>query len=447
MEECVLERFGKFQLFERIGEGGMAEVYLAQPLDASLSKLVAVKRILPNFQGDPAFEEMFRTEGKIAMQFRHSAIIAVHEMGVIHGCHYMSMEYFPGKPLATIINLLSTSPVKLSIPEKVAIIRSIAEALQYVHNFTDHGDRTEFIHRDISPHNIMVGFDGAAKLIDFGIAKDASNETTQSKYIKGKIAYMSPEQVNSESLNKQTDIFSLGIVLWELLAERKLFVGRTVQEISEKVREFRVPPLSRYQPDMSEMLNSICQKALSRDLSTRYSSAGAMVHDLNAYLRSGVEEVQQRYIAEIMRNLFHEDFQILRDMLNRYEGKSESASTPITSPLRYSADSNSYLKHRKKKRPEKSQIPFLALNVLLSLSALLIGYSFFKRPAENIPTKAYQVVEAPRPELTNLTPAPPLRPPPIMPKIDPKRKVASQLRIKSPAKAKPKVKSKSTKHR
>jgi eukaryotic-like serine/threonine-protein kinase len=169
----MLERFGKFEFLEKIGEGGMAEVFLAKPSDASFSKLVAVKRLLPQLKDDYSFLEMFRREGSIAMRFRHPSIIAVYEMGAIDGQPYISMEYFPGKPVARVMNRLRDSGQALALLDKITIIKRIAEALHYIHEFSDYGENdAQIIHRDISPHNIMIGFNGVSKLIDFGIAHD-----------------------------------------------------------------------------------------------------------------------------------------------------------------------------------------------------------------------------------------------------------------------------------
>ena len=326
-----MQTFGKFQLLERIGTGGMAEIFLAKPLDASMSKLVAVKRILPHLMDDPTFHEMFRRECAIVLRFRHHSIIAVHEMGTIEGQHYMSMEYFPGKTLGTLMVSLRKHEKNLDTDLKVQIIKNIAEALQYIHDFSDYGRPTEIIHRDISPHNIMIGFDGATKLIDFGIAKITDRDHTQTKAIKGKVPYMSPEQVRSEKLTKQTDIFSLGVVFWELLAGRKLFTGQTIAELTTKVEECIVPPISIEAPNIPAEIGRICTKALSRETKFRYSSATEMIADIDEYLRSQNAENPQRKLATIVQELFTEELEVLKRQLHSYEFAFEEKTHVVNS--------------------------------------------------------------------------------------------------------------------
>lgn len=314
----------------------MAEIFLARPTDVALSKLVAIKRVLPKLLSDPSFTEMFRREGAIALRFRHHAIIAVHEMGVIHGQHYLSMEFFPGKTLNKISSELRDSKLSLGILEKILIIKNIAEALQYIHDFSAYGSQTEIIHRDISPHNIMVGYDGVTKLIDFGIAKDLS-EGTHSSAIKGKIAYMSPEQVRGETLNKQSDIFSLGIVLWELLAGKKLFTGSSIKEVTQKVEACVIPPIREVEPNVPVALSLICERALSIDCRFRYGSAAELVSDLDEIWKSSSTDGVQKRLGEAVRSLFPEDVKNLHKQLREHEvtngsGLVYSSTTPPPLP-------------------------------------------------------------------------------------------------------------------
>lgn len=323
-----LERFGKFELLEKIGEGGMAEIYLARPIDASFSKLVAVKRLLPQFSDDPSFYEMFRREGAIGMRFRNPAIIAVYEMGAIDSRSYISMEYFPGKTLARVMGRMRDSGQVLSVLDKITIVKKIAEALHYIHEFNDYGEKVQIIHRDISPHNIMIGFNGVTKLIDFGIAKEAQTDTTQSRSIKGKVAYMSPEQVRGDILTRHTDIFSLGIVFWELLAKKKLFTGKTIQEVTAKVSECRVPSLSDRDQAIPPEISRICLKMLTAEPALRYQTAGQVAQDLNDFLRLASAEGREKSIARMMKTLFPEELSQLRHLLKIHEGTQDGLLSP-----------------------------------------------------------------------------------------------------------------------
>jgi serine/threonine protein kinase len=313
-------QFGKFELLEHIGEGGMAEVFLARPSDASLSKLIALKRILPALANNPYFEDMFRREGEIALRFRHPSIVTVYEIGQVQNASYMTMEYLPGKTLAELIRKLQNNKDAMDTASKVSIIKCVADALQYIHDFADYGELTEIIHRDISPHNILIGFDGATKLIDFGIAKLTSGvEVTGSQNLKGKVAYMSPEQVKGLKLTKQTDIFSLGIVLWEILAGKKLFTGKSVGEVSAKVETCEVPPLVEFAPDVPMELRTVCRIALAKETGDRYSSAGEMAADLDNVLRKYYRNRKQKQLSVFLHELFPADVLHLQAVLKKHE--------------------------------------------------------------------------------------------------------------------------------
>ena len=318
-----MKAFGKFQLLEHIGTGGMAEIFLARPGDAALSKLVALKRILPEHAESAYYREMFRREGEIALRFRHPSIVTVHELGKVAGHYYMSMEFFPGKTLAQLIVALRDNPDAVEVKDKALIIKSIADALHYIHEFSDHGEETEIIHRDISPQNILVGFDGATKLIDFGVAKvNTEEEKTASKNLKGKVAYMSPEQVRGEELTKQTDVFSLGVVLWEILTGRKLFTGKSVEEVTRKVEQCDIPIFAEYAATMPMELRIIALKALAKDVGSRYKSAGELSADLDEYLRKQQSDRSQKRLAKALQALFPEDFSHLQSVLKKHEASN-----------------------------------------------------------------------------------------------------------------------------
>jgi serine/threonine protein kinase len=306
----------------------MAEIFLARPLDAALSKLVALKRILPEHSAKAQYREMFRREGEIALRFRHPAIVTVHEVGKVQDSYYMSMEFFPGKTLAQLILRLREDKDALEIRDKVYIIKCIADALQYIHDFSDHGELTEIIHRDISPQNILVGYDGATKLIDFGVAKvNNVEEGTSSKDLKGKIAYMSPEQVLGEDLTKQTDIFSLGIVLWEVLAGRKLFIGNSAKEVSRLVEDCNVPLITQFVPEIPIQLARICHEALAKNVKHRYQNAGDLSADLDDVLRKYPREQSHKRISSVLQRLFPVDVSRLHAVLKKHENSNRSSET------------------------------------------------------------------------------------------------------------------------
>ena len=235
-----METFGDFNIIGAIGKGGMADVALASKKHYP-HILVAIKRINNAYLDNDSFIEMFKREGEIASSLDHRAIAKVHEVGTIDLQPYICMEYIAGKSLANVINSLRDDREKLSVGCKLWIIREVAFALSYIH---ENSNSRGIIHRDVSPHNIMVGFNGCTKLVDFGIAKRLGEaRSTLAGVLKGKVAYMSPEHSSGQELDQRSDIFSLGIVLWELLCGKKLFVGASVEEIALKVQQGEVPPL------------------------------------------------------------------------------------------------------------------------------------------------------------------------------------------------------------
>lgn len=322
-----MERLGKFEILERLGDGGMAEVFLARPLDAALSKLVAVKRILPSHSEDEAFIEMFRREAEIALRMRHPGIVSVYELGFAEGQHYLSMEFFPGVALSRLARALRDQKVGFDFPDALFVARQIAEALQYMHSFQAYGAATEIIHRDVSPQNILVGVDGAVKLIDFGIAKVIDKDSrTKTSVVKGKMAYLSPEQIRGAPLTKQTDIFSLGIVLWEMVAGRKLFAGASMEAVAKKIEACEIPPILAVAPSAPAAVDLICRRALARLPQDRYRTAEEMISDLDEALRDHKRESHQKRVAEAVKLLFPEEVAKLQGFMRKYEGASVERS-------------------------------------------------------------------------------------------------------------------------
>ncbi|RYZ78767.1 MAG: serine/threonine protein kinase, partial [Proteobacteria bacterium] len=217
-----LEQFGKYLLLEKLASGGMAEVYLAKSVGAvGVNKFVAVKRILPQYSQSREYIDMFKEEAKIAVNLNHGNVVSIYDFGVEHEQFYLVMEYVEGRNLRQIINEMKKSNVQFSTDQIVFIMKEVAAGLDHAHRCIDGstGRPLNITHRDMSPQNIMVSFEGETKIIDFGIAKaETQVEATKAGTLKGKFGYMSPEQADGMPIDLRTDIFSLGIVLWELLA-------------------------------------------------------------------------------------------------------------------------------------------------------------------------------------------------------------------------------------
>ena len=314
------EKFGKYILLKKLAIGGMAEIFLAKTEKiAGVSQFVVVKRVLPQFSSNKNFLEMFKNEGRVTSHLKHSNLVYIHEFGIYKGSYFIVMEYVSGCSLKDLMIEVKKKHPRFPTACAIYIIRSIASALYYIHNSVnpETGTPLNIIHRDISPHNIMIGFNGDVKLIDFGIAKVEDTNLTSSGVVKGKFSYMSPEQIRGKALDHRSDIFSLGTVLWELLSGKKLFKGTNINAVVEKVRECQVPNLTAIRSNVSETLNQIVQMALSKDLKVRYQSAEDMERQLSHFLNDKYRSFSSLDFQAFVKNLYEE--KILRERKNIIE--------------------------------------------------------------------------------------------------------------------------------
>ncbi|MEO0334911.1 MAG: serine/threonine-protein kinase, partial [Pseudomonadota bacterium] len=246
------EYFGKYILLEKLATGGMAEIYLARKPGANgIGKFLAIKRILPQFADTEEFIDMFKDEAKIAINLNHSNIVGIHEFGVEKSQFFIVMDYVEGRNMRQILNKMKKNASKFSIDQIVYMIKEIAAGLDNAHRCLDGttGKPLNITHRDMSPQNVMVSFEGEIKIVDFGIAKAESKmETTRAGTLKGKFGYMSPEQAEGQPVDLRTDIFSLGIVLWELLANDRLFIANNEINTLKKIRDCQIPSLKKINP-------------------------------------------------------------------------------------------------------------------------------------------------------------------------------------------------------
>ena len=271
--------FGKYLLLDKLGSGGMAELFLAKQSGLQgFEKVVAIKRILPHLTENPEFVNMFINEAKLAALLSHQNIVQIFDLGSINQMYYIAMEYIMGKDLRTLSKEARERKLPLGIGNVLLIISRICAALDYAHRKRDlSGRELNLVHRDISPQNILVSYEGEVKLVDFGIAKAATGvQETQTGVLKGKLAYMSPEQAWGKPLDRRSDLFSLGIVLYEMLTETRLFKGNDEISILEKVRSAEIQPPSRLHPEITPQLDQAILKALARGVEDRYQSASEM---------------------------------------------------------------------------------------------------------------------------------------------------------------------------
>lgn len=282
-----MTQFGKYLLLDRLAVGGMAEVFLAKSFGIEgFEKIIAVKRILPTMAEDEDFIKMFIDEAKIAGHLNHANIVPIYELGKIGESHYIAMEYVWGKDLLQIMNRFRKMRKRMPAPMVAFIAAKMCEALEYAHSKRDRsGKPLNLIHRDISPQNVLVSYEGAVKLIDFGIAKAASRRTTtQAGVLKGKFGYMSPEQVRGLPIDARSDLFAVGTCMYEMLTADRLFVGESDFSTLEKVRHASVRPPSEIVNDCPKEFEEIVMKALALNVDERWSSAGDLHEALQRFL-------------------------------------------------------------------------------------------------------------------------------------------------------------------
>ena len=299
--------FGKYYLLERINVGGMAEVFKAKTFGVEgFERLLAVKRILPNIAEDEEFISMFIDEAKIAVQLQHANIAQIFDLGKVDGSFFIALEYVHGRDLRSIFDRMRSRGDSLPVSMACYVMMQVCEGLDYAHNKRDaQGRQLYLIHRDISPQNVLIGYEGEVKLIDFGIAKAAGKaSTTQAGILKGKFGYMSPEQVRGLPIDKRSDIFAVGIVLYELLTGERLFVGETDFSTLEKVRNVEIVPPSSYNKKIPPELERLILKALARDPEDRYSNAIDLHDDLQSFLYSVGEFYSRKDLSAWMKKTF-----------------------------------------------------------------------------------------------------------------------------------------------
>ena len=275
-------QFGKYQLLERVAVGGMAELYRAKVTgDHGFEKLVAIKKILPHLTDEGNLVKAFIDEAKLAALLQHENIVQIYDFGSMDGEYFIAMEYLFGKDLRRLIHKARENAAPLSQANTLYIISRICAGLDYSHNLKDlQGKPLNIIHRDINPQNIFITYEGQVKIIDFGIAKAAShNSTTHDGLIKGKLAYMSPEQAKGQTIDRRSDIFSTGIILYELLTGKRMFQGETMH-IYTQVRDAAYEPLQHLVPDLPGKLYAVVQHALAKEPDERYQNCAEMFADL-----------------------------------------------------------------------------------------------------------------------------------------------------------------------
>lgn len=339
-------QFGSYKLVERLAMGGMAEVYLARPDDQP--RLVALKRILPQIAADEDFVAMFIDEAKIAGQLNHPAVAQIYDLGKIDKSYFIAMEYVSGHDLRVLWDRVRDAGElgrpSMTLALACHVVRKICEGLDFAHRSKDsRGRPLGIIHRDVSPENVLVSYDGDLKIIDFGVAKASGRlSKTQTGILKGKFAYMSPEQARGDLIDHRADIFAIGVILYELVTGERAFRAESDFGLLEKVRRVDVVPARALRPEIPRELERILLKALAREPGDRYPWASALAADLDRLMADQGWTSSREDLAAFIQRAFRAEFDDERNRLASYRAYfNDDEQQASTNPLRGGARSTS----------------------------------------------------------------------------------------------------------
>jgi len=328
--EAIEERrsfsLGKYYLFARLGTGGMADAYLAVARGAmNVTKLAVVKRLREEHASDPDAREMFLNEARLAARLNHPNVIQTFEAGSEGGCYFIAMEYVDGQPLSRLLTRLRRKGRKIDPTIAARICSHALEGLHHAHELVDFdGTPLQMIHRDVSPQNIMVTYDGRVKVLDFGIAKAVGTTQTAHGVFKGKMAFMAPEQLVGEKVDRRADLFSMGVCLWEAVTGARLLADETPAKTLFNLMNKRLPPASEINPDVPEQLSTVLAKALERNPEDRYASAYDMHVALEEFVRSAGRVITDHDVRDVPRQLFGDIREKLQAQIREHVGKISS---------------------------------------------------------------------------------------------------------------------------
>jgi len=319
-----MERFGQYILLEKVATGGMAELYKAMKVGIEgFERVLAIKKILPHLSSDEEFINMFIAEAKLVARLNHKNIVQVYDFGKTGQDYFIAMEYIRGKDLKAILKRCREWNMSFPVAPAVFIAKEIAAALSHAHGQKDStGKNLNIIHRDVSPQNILISYEGEVKVVDFGIAKAEAHSKTATGTLKGKLSYMSPEQAWGRPVDQRSDIFSLGIVFYEMLTGEKLFKGDSEINTLEKVREARVEPMaSSINVELPAELEAKMLKMLARETASRYQNALDIEVELGSIIFKLIPDDPAMSVKQFMRELFASEIEA--------EHKSEMKEKPL----------------------------------------------------------------------------------------------------------------------
>ena len=289
------DRIGKYRIVALLGQGGMASVFLSVvPGPAGVNKLLVVKVLREELMADEDFLAMFLNEARLAARLNHANVVQTYEVGLEDGVHFLAMDFLDGQPLHAVLRKASRAGVPLDV--HVRILADALAGLHYAHTLRDFdGTPLHVVHRDVSPQNVFVTYDGQVKVVDFGIAKAAGAATnTRSGTFKGKLSYVAPEQAGGDDVDPRADIFSVGVMLWEAIAQRRFAQGDTQTQVLTRRLSGKEPRIREVVPDVDPELADICDCAMAHLTQDRYASAQEMRDALEVYLERSSRRVGPR---------------------------------------------------------------------------------------------------------------------------------------------------------
>ncbi|MDY7230573.1 serine/threonine protein kinase [Hyalangium rubrum] len=303
-------RFGKYRLIDRIAVGGMAEIFLAHQVDGEgLETPVVIKRIRPHLSKHATFVKMFLNEARLAAQLNHPNIVQIHDLGKIGENYFIAMEYIFGRDMRRVIPKAEEVGIQFPLVYALRIASDVCAGLHYAHQKVDlYGNPLNIVHRDVTPENIFVAFDGTVKVLDFGIAKATNQvEQTRAGELKGKLSYMSPEQCLGKPVDRRSDIFSVGVALYEWLTGFKLFTGESEVVVMRSITEGKIYAPSYFKADIPEPVEAILMKALEKDRDKRYQTAAEMRSAIDAFLNTYEFTPTPLHLSNFLRQIFHDE--------------------------------------------------------------------------------------------------------------------------------------------